>query len=417
MNRTMSVSQLSAYLKGVFDDEELLHDVTLTGEVTDVSYSDKHTFLVLAEGNYSVRCVHFSSRDRIEKGSRVALKGSVSFYAGKSTVSFNYSEFFLGGVGDKNARYERAKKELAEKGMFENRKQLPKYVTDVVVVTSPDGAAIRDFMRVVYDKCPFVNIRVCPVRVQGDGAADMIRSALNKLQSVKTDAIILCRGGGSEDDLDCFNDEQLAIAVAQSKIPVISAVGHEINYSLCDYCAGTRAGTPSIAGEIVNAHAARIKNDLISAMLSVKAAVARKYMSAVNGISRSGAAAINASSARIFSACGKLRRATDRCAYALIKRGDAKYAQLSASVQRLKSSVSFKFGEAKQNAELCRAKLDALDPHRIIKIGYAAVLGKRKRITAAKELEKGESVALVFADGKALCDVTDVIVEKGDVNG
>ncbi|MDE6401596.1 MAG: exodeoxyribonuclease VII large subunit, partial [Clostridiales bacterium] len=258
MNRVMTVAQLSAYLRGVFDDEELLHDVTLTGEVTEVSYSDRHTFITLAEGAYSVRCVHFSSRDKIEKGARVALRGSVSFYDKRNSVSFSYVEFFLQGVGDKNARLNELKEKLAALGYFEDRPQLPKYIVNVVVITSPDGAAIRDFMRVVYDKNPFVKISVYPVKVQGDGAAAQMTQAITRLQSYKTDVIALCRGGGSDEDLDCFNDEKLATAVALSKIPIISAVGHEINYSLCDFCAGTRAGTPSIAGEIVNSRASRI---------------------------------------------------------------------------------------------------------------------------------------------------------------
>ena len=146
MNRAMTVAQLSAYLRGVFDDEELLHDVTLTGEVTEVSYSDRHTFITLAEGAYSVRCVHFSARDKIEKGARVALRGSVSFYDKRNSVSFNYSEFFLQGVGDKNARLNELKEKLCALGYFENRPQLPRYIVNVVAVTSPDGAAIRDFL-------------------------------------------------------------------------------------------------------------------------------------------------------------------------------------------------------------------------------------------------------------------------------
>ena len=158
MNRTMSVAQLSGYLKGMFDDEELLHDVTLTGEVAEVTYSDRHTFLVLADGDCSVRCVHFSARDNIEKGMRVALRGSVGFYGRRNTVSFVYSEFFMQGVGDKNARLAELKRKLGSLGYFENRPQLPKYLTDVTVITSPDGAAIRDFIRVVHGKNPFARI-------------------------------------------------------------------------------------------------------------------------------------------------------------------------------------------------------------------------------------------------------------------
>ena len=128
-------------------------------------------------------------------------------------------------MGDKNARLNELKEKLCALGYFENRPQLPRYIVNVVAVTSPDGAAIRDFLRVVYDKNPFVKIRVYPVKVQGEGAAAQMAQAIARLQSYRTDVIVLCRGGGSDEDLDCFNDEKLATAVALSEIPIISAVG------------------------------------------------------------------------------------------------------------------------------------------------------------------------------------------------
>lgn len=408
MKREMTVSQLSAYLKGVFDDEELLHDVTLIGEVADISYSDKHTYLVLADGAYSVRCVHFFARDKIEKGMRVALSGSVGFYDKRNTVSFTYNEFFLNGQGDKNAKLYAVRKKLSELGYFENRPQLPKYIVDVTVVTSPDGAAIRDFMRVVYDKNPFVRIKVYPVKVQGDQAAAQITAAVNKLQSCRTDAIILCRGGGSDEDLDCFNDEKLATAVALSNIPVISAVGHEINYSLCDYCAGTRAGTPSIAGEIVNAHASRIKTDIRDAMYTILAHVSELYQNRMRKIARLGVATTNAVSKRINAGFGAVRLTASRGVYALNRKLGAKSVRLDQATTRLRSGAANKLSENRARYEKLNALLCALDPHRIIKVGYAAVLREHRRIASAAELKTGDTVSLVFGDGSATAVVKDI---------
>ena len=273
----MTVAQLALYLKGVFDDEELLHDVTLSGEVAEISYSDKHTFLVLAENEYSIRCVRFSARDNIEKGARIALRGSVGYYDKRGSVSFVYTEFFICGEGAKKARFAETVERLRMQGLFENRPKLPEYISDIVAVTSPDGAAIRDFIRVVSDKNPFVRIRVCPVKVQGDGAAAGIARAIENLQNVRTDAIVVCRGGGSDEDLDCFNDEKLALAVANSRIPIVSAVGHEIDYTLCDFCAGTRAGTPSIAGEIINERAGAIIDTLRGSVCAGYVSLDRKF--------------------------------------------------------------------------------------------------------------------------------------------
>ncbi len=412
MNRVMSVSQLARYLKGVFDDEELLHDVTLNGEVTDISYSDRHTFLVIAEGVYSVRCVHFSSRDNIEKGARVSLRGSVDFYDKKSAVSFTYDRFTLQGVGDKNARLAENKQKLAELGYFENRPTLPRYIADVVAITSQDGAAIRDFIRVVHDKNPFVSIRVYPVKVQGEGAAVQMTEAVKRLQCERTDAIVLCRGGGSDDDLDSFNDFELAKAVALSHIPVISAVGHEINYSLCDYCAGTRAGTPSIAGEIVNAHAGMITSDIAYLTERMRVAVADISERCSMRIARLGNSAVKAATLRVMRERATTEYLIRRGMYKLKDKLAAKRTRLEMTAKELKINNQKKYTARRAATEKLMAMFFALDPHRIIKIGYAAVAKSGMRVMNAAELGAGDSVKLIFADGSATAEITDVCIEK-----
>lgn len=408
MNRQMTVSQLSKYIKGVFEDEELLHDITLSGEVAEVSYSDKHTFIVLSDGAFSVRCVHFMSRDRVEKGAFIALKGSVNFYEKRNSVTFTYSEFFLQGVGDKNVMLARLKQKLCDLGYFENRPQLPKYIVHVTVITSPDGAAIRDFIRVVHDKNPFVSISVYPAKVQGDGAAAMMCNAIGRLQRSGTDAIVLCRGGGSDEDLDAFNDEKLAVAVATSRIPVISAVGHEIDYTLCDYCAGTRAGTPSIAGEIVNAHAGRILSDLVMYAAAAKAAVQNRYRRGVLRVNRLGKATTYAVSNRISHAYGFLNVASSAMTARVQSNFDSTNRRLTDSSARLKNAVAARYTAGHGALEKYSALLNALDPHRIIKIGYAAVTKKGKRISLASDLKPNDDVSLVFSDGVASARVISV---------
>lgn len=412
MNRQMTVTQLSRYIKGVFDDEELLHDVTLCGEVADISYSDRHTFLVLSDGAYSVRCVHFSARDKIEKGTKIALRGSVDIYEKRNTVSFTYTEFFLRGVGDKNARLAELKQKLNKLGYFENRPLLPKYITDVAVVTSPDGAAIRDFLRVVHDKNPFVSVRVYPVKVQGEGAAAQIADAVEKLQSERIDAIVLCRGGGSDEDLDTFNDERLATAVATSAVPIISAVGHEIDYTLCDFCAGTRAGTPSIAGEIVNAAAGRIKDDIAYYISAVYSAVARKCESVVFRVNRLGSATTAAVSARIKDSYSVLGHAMYKCSYGVADRLKGASARLDGTARRMRAAVGGSYTAVKADTDKLRALLDALDPHRIIKVGYAAVTRRGERILGVAGLKRDDVVRLAFSDGTATAVISEVTTGK-----
>lgn len=410
--RSMTVAQLSSYIKGVFDDEELLHDVTLSGEVVDISYSERHTFLVLAEGDFSVKCVHFSSRDVIEKGAKIALRGSVRFYDKRSSVTFAYSEFFLCGEGAKLARLAALKEKLRMLGYFENRPQLPRYISEVVVVTSPDGAAIHDFIRVVSEKNPFVKIKVYPVKVQGADAANRIAQAIKALQDYKTDAIVVCRGGGGDEDLDCFNDEALAVAVANSRIPIISAVGHEVDYSLCDCCAGTRAGTPSIAGEIVNSRASAITNDLTYAIVDAWNALEKKYTRCREDLERVCGRAERAISVRLVESAHEIERIAMRGYYALEEKERTARVKLEKLADRLYAAIAAAIDRKDVRVQKLSRVLAALDPNRIIKAGYAAAIADGRAVTSVKQLTVGGTARLVFADGSADVTVDDIKYNK-----
>lgn len=419
MNRVMTVSQLSSYLKGVFDDEELLHDVTLSGEVAEISYSDKHTFLTLADGDASVRCVHFLSRDKLQKGVKVALKGSVRFYGRRSTVTFAYTEFFVSGEGVKSAELSALKEKLRGLGYFENRPQLPKYIVNVTVITSPDGAAIRDFVHVVSQKNAFVSVRVFPVKVQGDGAAAKMTRAVEYLQKSDTDAIVLCRGGGSDEDLNSFNDEKLATAVALSRIPVISAVGHEVDFTLCDFCAGTRAGTPSIAGEIVNAHAGALVSDLAALSQACRNATERRFAARQNALAALCGEFSHAIDATVADRIHKIDVVARRGYYAVCRKAERHGAELTALARSLTLAADSKIKMRRAECDRLQSLLHALDPHRIIKVGYAAVLKDGAKIRAVDELKAGERIRLVFADGSAtaVIESTEKVKNNGVENG
>ena len=402
MNRVMTVAQLSSYLKGVFDDEELLHDVTLSGEVAEVSYSDKHTFLTLAEGDISVRCVHFSARDKIQKGEKLALKGSVRFYGKRGTVTFAYTEYFVQGEGAKNAKLAALKEKLQTLGYFENRPTLPKYIVSVAVITSPDGAAIRDLIHVVRSKNPFVTIKVYPVKVQGEGAPEQMARAVTSLQSYAVDAIVLCRGGGSDEDLDSFNDERLATAVALSRIPIISAVGHQVDYTLCDFCAGTRAGTPSIAGEIINERASALIADIYDCLYACFETASARLdggKRALNGLIEKFSYALDVKTAK---AARELDSASWCGYYAARRKTERAESELSELISRLHVAAENNLNSKRIECDKLQATLSALDPHRIIKTGYAAVLADKTSVKSAAQLKKGDTVELVFADGTAI---------------
>lgn len=401
MNRSMTVAQLSDYLNCVFDDEELLHDVTLSGEVSEVSYSDRHTFIVLSDGDCSVRCVHFSSRDRLEKGMKVALRGSVRFYGKRNSVSFAYEEFYLCGEGAKNARLAELKNKLAARGYFENRPKLPKYILSVAAVTSPDGAAIRDLVRVVGDGAPFVKIKVYPVKVQGDGAAAQMAAAVRAIGGAKIDAIALCRGGGSDEDLDAFNDEELATAVAESRIPVISAVGHEVDYTLCDFCAGTRAGTPSIAGAIIADRAAALRNDVVQAAERCRAALVYKYERRRTEVGYLATEVAHAAA----TGAERYRRSIEAIARRAAFAAELKLASLKdptvSTARRISQAARNMAAKKRLRLDKLSAIIGALDPKKLIDGGYAAVYSRGRPVRSVAALAAGDEIKLTFADGSA----------------
>lgn len=401
----MTVAQLSAYLKGVFDDEELLHDITLSGEITDISYSDKHTYLVISEGNFSVRCVRFNARDALQKGQKAALRGTVAYYDRRSQISFVYNEWYVSGIGDKNIKLEALKSKLSGLGYFENRLPLPKYISTVVAVTSPDGAAIRDFIKVVQSKCPFVTVKVYPVKVQGKDAAESIAKAVKNLSNYPCDAVVLCRGGGGDDDLDCFNDETLATAVATSSKPIISAVGHEIDYTLCDFCAGTRAGTPSIAGEIVNAHAMAMVSDLTDSIRSAKDALFNKYELCVERLKSAATRLSIAVNMRLKDHVNQVQRLSVRGYHSLDKKLSACYDSLRGKHSQL--SATFKHALDKKYSYVLKlnAVISALNPANLMENGFAVVTLGDKRITKKAQLNNDDRISIRFADGTVTATV------------
>lgn len=405
MTRAMTVKQLSAYLRGVFDDEELLHDVTLSGEVFEVSYSDKHTYLTLVEDDVSVKCVHFSSRDNLQKGMRVALRGSVRFYDKKSSVSFCYDEIFLSGNGDKIIAFNELKQRLSLQGYFENRLTLPKYISKVAVLSSREGAAIHDFVKVVRDGCKYVDIVFVPVRVQGENAASEIITALDSTQRLDVDTIVICRGGGSDEDLDCFNDEKLAIAVANSKIPVISAVGHEIDYTLCDYCAGTRAGTPSIAGQIVAERGRAFVDDIVRLNERAIRAINAKYYAVRAKLEMLGARLTKSANTQTAAYKSVISNKIHRACFALEKKYTSMQALLKDEINRLSTAVVANYNSKTVRVEKLSAVLNALNPRRLSENSVQIIYNK-KNIRRVGDLSIGDNVFIKFKDGQALATIT-----------
>ena len=264
-----TVSQIARYLKESLDSDPLLADLWVTAEVSNLSTSPAgHTFFTLKDSQSQLRCVVFSGgkgSELLANGSAVSAHGRISFYEARGTVDLIADLVMPEGTGPLALEFERLKLRLEAEGLFqESRKRpLPSFPQVIGVVTSPTGAVLEDIQRVLARRYPLVELLLAPTPVQGEQATTGIVAALKALNDdARSDLIILARGGGSLEELRPFNEEAVARAIYSSAIPVVSAVGHERDYTIADYVADLRAPTPSAAAELVVPDAAALSREV-----------------------------------------------------------------------------------------------------------------------------------------------------------
>ena len=258
MKNAYTVKQVNSYIKNMFTQDFMLSRIYVKGEVSNCKYhTSGHIYFSLKDESGTIACVMFAgSRQglsfRLEEGQQVIVFGSVSVYERSGQYQLYAREIVRDGLGALYERFEALKNELAEMGMFapEYKQPIPRYIRTLGVVTAPTGAAVRDIINIAARRNPFVQIILYPAQVQGEGASDSIVRGIRMLEQKKPDVIIIGRGGGSIEDLWAFNEENVARAVFECSVPVISAVGHETDTTISDYVADLRAPTPSAAAEL-----------------------------------------------------------------------------------------------------------------------------------------------------------------------
>lgn len=256
--KAYTVGQINSYIKNMFTQDFVLKKVCVKGEVSNCKYhSSGHIYFSLKDSSGSIACIMFAGMRaglafHMENGQQVEVLGSVNVYERDGRYQLYASEITLGGIGLLYERFEALKRELAEMGMFapEYKQEIPRHVRTVGIVTAPTGAAIRDIMNISLRRNPYVQLILCPALVQGEGAADSIVQAIERLDAWGVDVMIVGRGGGSIEDLWAFNEEKVARAIFHCNTPVISAVGHETDVTIADFVADLRAPTPSAAAEL-----------------------------------------------------------------------------------------------------------------------------------------------------------------------
>lgn len=258
MKNVYTVAQVNSYIKNMFTQDYLLRAVFVKGEVSNCKYhSSGHIYFTLKDDKGTIACVMFAGNRaglsfKMEEGQMVVVGGNIDVYERDGKYQLYAKQIVLDGAGLLYEKYERLKRELEEMGMFaqEYKQPIPKYIKTLGVVTAPTGAAVRDIINIAMRRNPHIQIILYPAIVQGEHAAESIVNGIHALELLDVDVMIVGRGGGSIEDLWAFNEQMVAQAVFDSRIPIISAVGHETDTTIIDYVADLRAPTPSAAAEL-----------------------------------------------------------------------------------------------------------------------------------------------------------------------
>lgn len=380
----------------------ILNSIWVRGEISNLKFhSSGHIYFTLKDSNAAISAVMFESYASLmpydlENGMDVIICGYISAYekAGRYQLYVQIAE--PAGAGGLAVAFEQLKKKLSDEGLFDEdfKREIPKHPTAVAVITSPTGAAVRDVINIISRRDPSVRIIVCPVLVQGENAADTIVQALKDINEYKkADTIILGRGGGSAEDLQPFNEEKLARAIFASEIPVISAVGHETDFTIADFVSDLRAPTPSAAAELAVSDSQEENRKTADLIQRIKHIAENKLKNEQN---------------RINSLFGErlLRQIEEKTVNAYI---------LAEHMQnRINSYIESKTEKAEMNFDLITEKLKLLSPLNVLKRGYAAVFdNENKTISSVKTLTEGDNITIRFFDGSA-----DAVIKKRDcING
>jgi exodeoxyribonuclease VII large subunit len=394
--RIISVSQLNYYVKSVLDSDSHLSCVFLTGEISNLTdhYRSGHIYFSLKDKNAVIKAVMFAGNARNlnfkpEEGMKIIARGRVSLYEPTGNYQFYVEDMQPDGIGALTLAFEQLKKKLQSKGLFDSahKKPIPKFPKSVGVITSPTGAALQDIRNILNRRFPSADIILHPVLVQGNSASEQLVRAVNTFNEYNcADVIIIGRGGGSIEDLWAFNSEELAYAIYASNIPVISAVGHETDFTICDFVSDLRAPTPSAAAEL----AVPDREELFAFYKSQQ-----QYLTSIleNRISKS-------------------TQALSDCRSILNNNSPEKlcmnyYQRLSQNQKRMENFANNKLVTATKAVASLGAKLEALNPVSVLQRGYSVTEKDGKIITSVKEVNKDDILKLTFKDGSITTKVKD----------
>lgn len=396
-SQALTVSELNEYTRKLLAGDPLLRNLEVTGEISGYKHHfSGHRYFTLKDQNARVQCVMFRQNAmglefQPADGMKVVVRASASVFVRDGSYQLYVTEMRRGGLGDLYARFEQLKARLAAEGLFDpaRKREIPAMPKKIGVVTSETGAAIHDIIRIARRRNPNIGILVAPCAVQGESAApEIVRSIRRLNENGECDVLLVGRGGGSIEDLWAFNEEMVARAIVASRIPVISCVGHEVDFTISDFVADFRAPTPSAAAELAVPVLDELYDSLERLRNRLAQALSRGQMIRRLTLRQLAASPALSSPKRTI----------------LQPRSDA----LTAVYGRLGSAMERKLEKARHRLDSAEGMLRTLNPKGILDRGYAIVVRNGQIVVSASEISPGDALTLRLADGQVRAQATDV---------
>lgn len=398
MQQVYEVSQINEYLKCRFEEDPFLSDILIRGEISNYKlYPSGHHYFSLKDANGAMRCVMFKGnafrlRFRPENGMKVIAGGRISVFPRDGAYQLYCTSLIPDGVGDLHVAFEQLKAKLQAEGLFDQKrkKPLPRFPQTIAIITSSAGAALRDMLRILRARYPLCKVKLLAVRVQGAEAPAEIAAAIRYANLFQVaDLIITGRGGGSIEDLWAFNDERVAYAIANSAIPVISAVGHEPDVTISDFVADLRAATPSNAAELAVPdqielrQTIRAKQTMLLTLMQKRLKHERQKIDALS---------------------------QSRCLKSPMNYFADRRMQLDYIHRRFIAASTAFVNKKRERFVRLTAKLDAMSPLKVLGRGYAMTQDQSGNVLKSiRSVEVGDALTVTLCDGKAITKVQEVI--------
>jgi exodeoxyribonuclease VII large subunit len=399
--QTVSVKQLNLYAKSLIEGDLRLNDIYVKGEISNFKnhYASGHLYFTLKDNDAAIRCVMFKGytnqiKFKVEDGLKVIIRGRVSIYEKDGQFQLYAQEMHPDGLGDISLQFEQIKQKLQNEGLFDpdSKRAIPKFPKRIAVVTSETGAAVQDIINVLSRRWKLCEIMLCPVLVQGENAAGDMISTLERIYALSDcDLIIIGRGGGSIEDLWAFNNEALARKIYESPIPVISAVGHETDFTICDFVADLRAPTPSAAAELAVPDQNEYLLKLQSYLIRLKTSLQNKLE-------------LNKSKYSVLANSVYLKKPIQ----AILEKPLQEIDDIN---DKLLQTYQNKINNYKLRLSQDFATLDALSPLKVLARGYSVAEVGGHPITSVNSVAVGDKINLRVNDGTLLCEIK----EKGEL--